>query len=256
VVIYLKNFLHFRMLWRILGPKPKMLYKFHSVNYNLFDLLSTNSLWACQASKLNDPYDCDFEMTAKYFKATYLDKISFANIGVTKYSEAKEKEFFDILAEVVSPEALQNLQRFYKFNLGVCCFTQEIRSELMWSHYADAGKGVCLGFGFRSNPILENKIVRVNYTNKHVKVVDEIDQFKALFKKRKAWSYEKEWRLLEKPGKILFDPRDLKSITFGPRFDAEKHMASLLTLCRRQYPYLKYYVCKYTDDGLKIEPLD
>lgn len=156
----------------------------------------------------------------------------------------------------MEPKALQSLQRFYRSGLGVCCFTSEIRSELMWSHYANAGKGICLEFGFNINSVLRSKIVQVNYSNKPTRVVNEIDHFKALFKKRKAWSYEKEWRLLATPGKIAFQSTDLKSITFGPQFDAEKYMKIILDLCGTHYPHLRFYVCKYTSEGLKINELD
>jgi len=81
---------------------------------------------------------------------------------------------------------------------GLLCLSKTWRSPVMWAHYADKHRGLCLGFDVK-------EAARVDYTPARLKhVIDEtksglrtiVDLTKvALVTKFEEWKYEKEWRL-------------------------------------------------------------
>lgn len=245
------NIKYFRTLYRILGPKPRALYKYHTVNQYLFDLLDNNRFWAGSAVDLNDPYDCNFEISYKFFRSKYLDQIKPSEIGIKSTGAEEDKRVWDSLAPVFDQNLLGAFQNFYRSQIGVCCFSQNLVSELMWSHYANAGKGVCLGFNFSDNKGIEKKIMPVKYANDAIEVRDEIDRFKAMFQKRRSWSYEREWRILADVGHIQFEKSDLRSLTFGPRVSKDD-MENISQACKKNGYEPVFQICDYNKEGLKI----
>lgn len=83
---------------------------------------------------------------------------------------------------------------------GLLCFSRSWNSPLLWGHYADKHKGICLGFE------IPNRLLRrVKYASTRLrkpKVPDEAFVKRLLFIKFEHWSYEEEYRLyvsLNKP---------------------------------------------------------
>lgn len=91
---------------------------------------------------------------------------------------------------------------------GVICFSDNMRSPLMWAHYAEKHNGMCLGFEIPAKPEdFDNSIIRpMNYEAKRLKF--ELTQFQAseenrlsfiralLHTKAADWSYEREYRTM------------------------------------------------------------
>ena len=253
-MVHWQNLLYLKTIWRVLKPKPKYFYKYHSINPFLTELLEKSSFWASKASVLNDHYDSNFVLTKSFIKKEYLDSIKAEEIDISlpakQFETAKE-----ILLSLFDEKLLSNWQQDYRSNLGVCCFTSTPLSELMWAHYADSAKGVCLQFSFKQNPDFERKIVPIRYSNKQLRVKDKIDRFKALFKKRMVWQYEKEWRVLTCDKTLPFNKGDLIGITFGPKTnmdDAER----IKELCKKNDYDVIFTFCHYKNTGLEIVPFD
>lgn len=79
---------------------------------------------------------------------------------------------------------------------GIVSFSEDYRNPLMWGHYADRHRGVCLGF-----EAPEFKLIKVKYCDERLKIEDRTfatknDVEDLLSVKYSDWSYEKEWRLL------------------------------------------------------------
>jgi hypothetical protein len=88
---------------------------------------------------------------------------------------------------------------------GILCFSKHWHNPVLWAHYADSHKGLCLGFdvpddGPQAIDYVENplKLTRLNY---------EVAN-KMLFTKYEHWRYEEELRmwatLEEKSGSYYF----------------------------------------------------
>jgi hypothetical protein len=80
---------------------------------------------------------------------------------------------------------------------GLLCFSQNWTNPVLWSHYGDRHRGICLGFNLARN-IAE----KVNYERDRVVLFDppqgELDdnpQRKLRITKCNHWEYEQEWRV-------------------------------------------------------------
>lgn len=64
----------------------------------------------------------------------------------------------------------------FKEGLGWCasCFTTDPTNEIMWAHYADGNKGVCLEFDLSTTPDLHEKTFPVEY-NDTFPVINSVD---------------------------------------------------------------------------------
>ncbi|MBI5914756.1 MAG: DUF2971 domain-containing protein [Bacteroidetes bacterium] len=170
------------------GEMPNKVYKFSSVDDNLIKTLEESYLWLSKPSDFNDPFDCDSNF------------ISFNKNTDKKLS-------FEITLETVSKA------------WGVCCFTQEYDSILMWSHYANKHKGVCLGFDPRTSTETF-LLLKVDY----VKDFESSEYFDSKFKaiphmmitKAGCWEYEQEMRIFKDfNGELQFPKNALKEVIFG-----------------------------------------
>ena len=109
---------------------------------------------------------------------------------------------------------------------GCTCFSEINDNILLWSHYADGHKGICLEFD-TSSPLF-SKARKVDYSSEFLKIdpvkflcgsdEETVEEgLKPLFTKYEYWCYEKEWRLFHKePNKCYgYSVKTLNSIYFG-----------------------------------------
>lgn len=84
---------------------------------------------------------------------------------------------------------------------GIICFSKSWKNPLMWSHYADKHKGICLGFdiaGEHLKPVdYVDSVVKFDNSNpnKFLEYLELGEIEKLLTLKYKDWMYEKEVRL-------------------------------------------------------------
>lgn len=83
---------------------------------------------------------------------------------------------------------------------GLICFSKSWNSPVMWSHYANRHRGICLGF-----EIPRELLSKVNYQDDRLQYHTDIFEsdpeaaaklmLKLAITKFSAWSYENEWRI-------------------------------------------------------------
>ncbi len=114
---------------------------------------------------------------------------------------------------------------------GVLCFSESWQSTLMWAHYGDKHKGMCLGFEIEDGPSLkkiEYVPERIPSTIDFSKPPGGVDEFmlnKCLYVKHSGWKYEKERRLhvrlQDKRDGIHYNPfnngMELREVIIGAR---------------------------------------
>lgn len=105
---------------------------------------------------------------------------------------------------------------FIDEKIGVASLTTSYNNPLMWSHYGDSHKGICIEYDFRD--VIKNEDIKIFldeiiYAEQRVTIdsnlLDNIDLnniesngkldilrffIKGLFTKHKIWEYETEWR--------------------------------------------------------------
>lgn len=215
-----------------------MFYKFHTYNENLESILENGQLWFSNVKDFNDPYEGIFRYKIKNLNNDELKRfVEEENVGRTKLEITKKlKEYKE------NPLELQ--RRFNKpfvhvqNNNGICCFAhaKNKRNMLMWAHYANANKGVCLGFSdtlkLFSSDGLVNGILNGNATSPEIvnyiqnyPIRNPFDpnrhRFQDLLKtKFSIWEYECEYRAITpKKGLYSFEKSLLKEVIFGYKME-------------------------------------
>jgi hypothetical protein len=138
------------------------------------EFLSNRLLRITPREDLNDPYDF-------YPFQSDIESIEFAHKAFGNGAPSPETQ-----------EIIDNHLR----NTGVISFTEAIDNILMWSHYADAHRGMAIGFNPK-HPSFFNDIQRIRYTTQRTNLREEFSNIRRveLFFKSDQWMYEKEWRL-------------------------------------------------------------
>jgi hypothetical protein len=110
-------------------------------------------------------------------------------------------------------------------NMGICSFAESPDTLLLWSHYADHHRGCCVEYHCKNNK-LSKLSQKVRYTNSVPKISaadfagpNKNDVFDSLWlTKASCWSYEKEWRVMDKEGeKEVQAPAPISAIIFGAK---------------------------------------
>jgi hypothetical protein len=226
---------------------PKKIYKYHRLNQYLFDIIENHQLYFAKPNELNDPFDgwlrVGNEYLTKKAKESF-DKYLSSNADSEDFLKGKSREelFEEFLKLCFERERLGTT--LYNANLHpgyrICSFTQNPLNELMWAHYGGQSKGVCLEFDATQPPFPE-KLLKVKYTNELLYANGGIEVFDVLTTKRKAWCYEKEYRLLGPDVPLLhFDKAFLLSIIFGYK-TAKDDETKIIELAKKTgYPNLKF----------------
>ncbi len=138
----------------------------------------------------------------KFFSEKYgLEALRQKRFKVSLISELNDP--FELMAPNLSNSALR--KAFVKFKqemsrkTGLICFSKMRTNPLLWSHYADRHKGICLGF-----EVVNEDLHQVIYTSKRPDPEDLFSnnisvQYMAMKNfvatKYSHWQYENEWRL-------------------------------------------------------------
>jgi len=234
---------------------PTSLFKYCPLDKNSLECLFNNSIFMAPADIKNDPFECtskyeDSVMTQKFFrapefqeifKAEFNSDISINEIDVIQNSTSPEKKFHEIC---VTKGIKRNFKDVIKRRIDLVnseikefmrstffsSFSEINDSTLMWSHYSEKHKGICIDYDFSNDDKIIQFLEPVYYTEQRNSVTDAFgfDKKKntfriAAFTKAKDWEYEKEWRIVfphNKKGHYKV-PKP-KAIYLGTRFDENK----------------------------------
>ncbi len=89
--------------------------------------------------------------------------------------------------------ALRKTRDEFASRRGILCFSADWRDPVIWAHYGDRHRGLCLGFD-----IPDDKCRRVEYTSKRLALParpELVDARALLFTKYMNWAYEREIRV-------------------------------------------------------------
>jgi len=201
-------------------------------------ILSTKQLKFSIPSEFNDPFDCSTDLIS--LNLTEEDVKIEIERGFYKPEKGEEnlppKVLLNRLQKYVytweNPDIKDVFRDILKDTL-VCCFSKNFKQILMWSHYADKHKGMCIGF---KREVLENitqcKSIIVKYDHSFTKEnlfprkgMEQKTLKHWISNKSILWRYEEEVRLYRKKS----DNPKLKNNHFIP-FD-EKCVAEIFLGC-------------------------
>lgn len=169
-----------------------------------------------------------------YYFTTAAHGLSAIRDERLKISEINQlNDAFEFLGLALSsPESrkkMREIKNAISEEIGIICLSKKWNHVLMWSHYGEKHKGICLGFDVHC------EYSPINYTNKRLTSISlgasneqeiTISQLRdSLFYKFSAWKYEKEYRLICRKYQIssenglFFQPfgsdLDLKEVIVG-----------------------------------------
>jgi len=195
----------------------KIIYKYFNINKYLYDTIISSQLFFSSHKQFNDPYECRMIMNKLNEDEfiTYYKGIGFKDEHLKMYIDAFRKEPAALSERIFG--AYQKMLDYW----GICCFSKVKDNVLLWSHYADSHKGVCLGFDYE---LMAKSIMHyedVDYTNEPFYFdINEPQKSisKALITKSNDWSYEEEVRfVIERSKHTTFPLEALVEVNFGSR---------------------------------------
>lgn len=241
-------------------------------------MLANNELYFAVSDSFNDPFDCrarkEFEFKdEKDFieKWTPLEasqqNITLEEADIYVRNIAKSKKLKDEYIEIKS-------QLFQKLTLqcfGVCSFSEVSNDILMWSHYSDSHKGMCIEFNRSTENMLcharpieypdDDIFPYINYwLGPNENQLDEL--VKIILTKSKHWKHEKEWRLIQRPDEIdeyyrghsVTCPDEMiNGIIFGLRMNSKEKTTIKNILSGKP---IKYYQEKTIKNKFQVEIIE
>ena len=221
---------------------PTVLYKFKDLSESKIgqveDMLRNNRLWFSSPMDFNDPFDC---------RCVYDIRNSREEIVLRKmeFLARKGMSLSDALvqAEQDIPQCPNELEEWQKqqleehsrcaANTGILCLTQICNNPIMWTHYANKHKGICIIF--RIHDIHEDSHINFFANALPVEYVDRCPLInfirdnrveivkKAFLTKATPYHYEAEWRIVrydEGPGLKSMPKGIVGGIILGAQIDS------------------------------------
>lgn len=267
---------------------PKNIYKYRKLSEYSLDEVKSSKVWLSNPENLNDPYECSHivkadeiikEITDDKIKSSLFDYATILNIEEKKLKELIDKEnsieeIFEFLLEKEDDykkeyykkvfrglfqnrikEIKKNLNKLIKDSFRVSCFSEINDSILMWSHYAEEHRGICIEYNTSKKSIDDLKgrfLFPVIYTDRIIDLssmysnTDKINILRfnlvSIYKFDK-WSYEKEWRLvipngrMKEEGLLKFFP--ISKVFLGSKI-SDENQKKVIEVCKEdEIPVMK-----------------
>lgn len=173
-------------------------YRYQSINKLTLQNLSNQKNWVADPFEFNDPFE--FSLTDKYYPNSQGNLECFQKEQLTKVKRIEDE-----------------ISQY-----GVVCYSSDYINNLLWSHYADNHKGMCLVFNVPEKKVPNLRKVSYSKNFPLVGITEKPEIYKEIIKvvttKSIDWSYEKEYREILNMKNILNDyPGELTEIIFGCR---------------------------------------
>lgn len=249
---------------------PKKLYKYQRVTLQTLKCLKSQKIYFGSPKQFNDPYDCSLtarvaiptDAEIEEFRNHYLADSTVPKTARKEFKNSSVEQLRDIVLRAARTTVDQHIEHFMEHN-GVTCFSEVNDDLLMWSHYSDGQRGICLEFDTDFEQFAF-KLKKVRYA----KEIPEIDAISGLIDEKNldtfievlyctksaSWEYEREWRALHnKAGTLYGYPSEaLTGVYFGPEIDSES-LEIICLILRGQNEHVRIYRGSRSKDNYKIE---
>ena len=224
---------------------PTNLYKYRAWNEFTKDILVNHRMYFSAPEDFNDMCDC-----LPYLPHDKIIRTPYALLG-------KNGDKLELQQRIVKVSISEFFKEFCA-SFRICCLSKSYQSILMWSHYAENHKGMCLVFDKDKDPNFFRHAGSVLYSNVHYGMhFHNLHYANALTVKFEDWQYEEEVRLLTTQDDIVeqgfenslipFDPKSLVEIIFGAKAPQEM-MNQVRTLCKTNglahVKFSQMYLCE------------
>ncbi|MCD9527242.1 DUF2971 domain-containing protein [Photobacterium carnosum] len=238
-------------------------FKYTTFNTNTINSIICNNLWHAEVTTLNDPFELNFRfkkdipsdinsLTALFEKNNYftsdVNKTKEKNAFIKFILNGQSNRLFDLADEIVDSAEERFSEQVKDSKPFICSMSQFNNDPLMWSHYSDGMKGICIAYDIDDLESTGLELKEVIYKE----IIHEVDFFKTnedykrsganfnskelsdiYISKHNRWEYEGEYRSILWPetheiGKLGVQHKipdtAIKAIIYG-------HRISDLDLC-------------------------
>ena len=233
---------------------PPSFFKYRSLTERNIKMISESKIWLAEISSLNDPFECSLQFDSndslrlfygnKNFHETFKSKfgIELTQKEISKLTNSNDphETYKTICLNKGISLNLSKEEQFRKIqnkwveiieetneNMRICSFSELNSSLLLWSHYADEHKGICIEYNLAEEDEIRPFLHPIVYREK-IHKINTFEEFSVLTKigstliKSKDWEYESEWRLTIFKQQNKF-PQDMelakpKAVYLGTRF--------------------------------------
>ncbi|MEO6851838.1 MAG: DUF2971 domain-containing protein [Mucilaginibacter sp.] len=212
-------------------------FKYINLHDGLEYVLKTNTFKFTDPVEFNDPFDCNEKMIEVVI-SPQIEKQLLLEAGDKHGVPRRQirKQFSKLGDSSQYQSALKQKKKDFK----VSCSSEIADDVLMWSHYADKHKGICVGFDL--NLICPDYVLYpVNYINE-VQKIDGMANTPYVFYywvtfKAHRWSYEREIRAVSKNGKsiIEYPKQAVREVIFGCNVKSSEVDATRRALKKMRY---------------------
>lgn len=229
---------------------PTKLYKYVRFSVNSLRAITEAEVYYTEPRKFNDPLDCNPSISIdigrlalerllyRMLKGHLGEEKSKAHISELRYyssqygdyriADSKTEEYHK---RNLANEILAELKRELG-NDGVLALSSSWGSVLMWSHYADEHRGLCIEYD--TSDQIHPRLRAVDYRSPRAINASDLSLWKVgndkvakekvlktyFYAKSSEWRYEKEWRDISEKSGIKDVPFRITAILFGFRCDS------------------------------------
>ena len=146
-------------------------------------------------------------------------RIAQIKYNASYHDDNYETELRSLLRDYMEAELLRRYEK------GIVSLAERNNCPLMWSHYGDQHRGICLGYSVPEKSTVD--VQQVAYGGARLVKASDVgamlngdDEARArvdaavMLRKAESWSYEQEWRLIG-PRETEGSPLELEEIIFG-----------------------------------------
>ncbi|MDR6114119.1 MULTISPECIES: DUF2971 domain-containing protein [Sphingomonas] len=258
---------------------PDKLYKYRPFHINSLRSVIQAEVFYAKPKTFNDPLDCDptieIDISRPHLEnllyqmllRTRSEKEAEGDISrlryySTEYGDYRKDETVESYLKTIVANKIKDELDDELGNEGVLALSSTWASALMWSHYADEHKGICIEYDTRDQD--HPRLAPVNYRAPRAVKTSDLWLWKAkgdnfarqrvfdtyFYSKSSEWKYEKEWRDVSDKSGVRGVPFRITAILFGLRCDP-----SIITSFVRllsDHPKIKLWQMLPKDDSFAL----
>jgi hypothetical protein len=193
----------------------------------LEDVFSRRNIYLTDCTTFNDPFECRPMLT--FHQSSLKREIFLKQLAKDRFPTADKRALKRLIAAkkplLTDQDTLRKVYNAFISTIGIYCVSEKNNDLLMWSHYSDSHRGLCLEFDASTEETLFWEAFKVIYQEDYptVNIMDigKAEEFrKALLTKSTHWKYEEERRILKTkqeggPGHYQFSPELLTGVILG-----------------------------------------
>lgn len=262
---------------------PRKLFKYRAFNVNTLTMLTQLEVFYADPKSFNDPFDCDLKLDRSGNRSIQaIERIwhSLMEGLPAKSRDRRLKENYHsssryggdahdggvgsrIFKERLLDDIEERLQEVLG-SRGVLSLASKWNCPLMWSHYADEHRGICIEYDTKGHCC--DRLGPVDYDSSRTITLSDIAEWKLnvsdvartkiveayFFAKQSQWRYENEWRdIAHSDGRRDQPFKKISAIHFGYRC-TEAVKRAVIGILRHHGDSIEYYSMGTTKNGFGL----